>query len=115
MSYSKLLCINVSLLFIYVRKYTGVPFPSPKKKQHFPIVILICFTYSLHNRIIFISFSQKLILSNASLFIFQDGAILIFLPGWDDISTLHDMLQANPVFRSSNVLFNVCSDICNYF
>jgi len=34
----------------------------------------------------------------------EDGAILIFLPGWDDISTLHDMLQANPVFRSSGYI-----------
>lgn len=28
------------------------------------------------------------------------GAILVFLPGWDTISKLHDMLKADPVFRS---------------
>ena len=33
-----------------------------------------------------------------------DGAILIFLPGWDTISKLHDMLMANPVFRGRNYL-----------
>ena len=30
-----------------------------------------------------------------------EGAILIFLPGWDTISKLHDMLKASPVYRSS--------------
>ena len=32
------------------------------------------------------------------------GAILVFLPGWDTISKLHDMLRADPVFRSSSYL-----------
>ena len=32
------------------------------------------------------------------------GAILVFLPGWDTISKLHDMLKADPVFRSRNYL-----------
>lgn len=31
-----------------------------------------------------------------------DGAILVFLPGWDTISKLNDMLQSNPVFRSKS-------------
>ncbi len=35
----------------------------------------------------------------------EDGAILVFLPGWDTISKLHDMLQADVMFRhSSNYL-----------
>eukprot|EP00794_Sanderia_malayensis_P015883 gene15883-17483_t len=34
----------------------------------------------------------------------EAGAILVFLPGWDDISKLHDMLKSNPVFGSSNYL-----------
>ena len=29
-----------------------------------------------------------------------DGAILVFLPGWDTISKLNDMLKSDPVFRS---------------
>ena len=33
-----------------------------------------------------------------------EGAILIFLPGWDTITKLNDMLLANPVFRGSNYL-----------
>ena len=33
-----------------------------------------------------------------------EGAIWIFLPGWDTISKMNDMFQANPVFRSSNYL-----------
>lgn len=33
-----------------------------------------------------------------------DGAILIFLPGWDTITKLNDMMMANPVFRGSNYL-----------
>ena len=33
-----------------------------------------------------------------------DGAILVFLPGWDTISKLNDMLKSNPVFRSSRYL-----------
>lgn len=33
-----------------------------------------------------------------------EGAILIFLPGWDTITKLNDILMANPVFRSSNYL-----------
>lgn len=33
-----------------------------------------------------------------------EGAILVFLPGWDTITKLNDMLMANPVFRSSNYL-----------
>ena len=29
-----------------------------------------------------------------------EGAILVFLPGWDTISKLNDMLKSDPVFRS---------------
>lgn len=32
----------------------------------------------------------------------EEGAILVFLPGWDTISKLHDMLRADPVFRGSS-------------
>ena len=32
------------------------------------------------------------------------GAILVFLPGWDTISKLHDMLRSDPVFRSRQYL-----------
>lgn len=31
-----------------------------------------------------------------------DGAILVFLPGWDTITKLNDMLLANPAFRGRN-------------
>ena len=31
-----------------------------------------------------------------------EGAILIFLPGWDTISKLHDMLTSDVMFRSSS-------------
>ncbi|CAB3985852.1 ATP-dependent RNA helicase DHX36 [Paramuricea clavata] len=34
----------------------------------------------------------------------QDGAVLVFLPGWKDISTLHDMLKKNPFFSSEKFL-----------
>ncbi|XP_026171488.1 ATP-dependent DNA/RNA helicase DHX36 [Mastacembelus armatus] len=30
----------------------------------------------------------------------KDGAILVFLPGWDNISSLNDLLMAQPMFRS---------------
>ncbi|XP_062901383.1 ATP-dependent DNA/RNA helicase DHX36 [Mobula hypostoma] len=30
----------------------------------------------------------------------EDGAILVFLPGWDNISTLNDLLTAQPMFKS---------------
>ncbi|XP_040901545.1 ATP-dependent DNA/RNA helicase DHX36 [Toxotes jaculatrix] len=30
----------------------------------------------------------------------KDGAILVFLPGWDNISSLNDLLMAQPLFRS---------------
>lgn len=30
----------------------------------------------------------------------QEGAILVFLPGWDNISTLNDLLMAQQMFRS---------------
>ena len=33
-----------------------------------------------------------------------EGAILIFLPGWDTISKLNDMFSANPVFRSKHYI-----------
>lgn len=29
-----------------------------------------------------------------------EGAILVFLPGWDTISKMNDLLQSDPVFRS---------------
>ena len=32
----------------------------------------------------------------------EDGAILVFLPGWDTISKLHDMLQSDVMFRKSS-------------
>ena len=34
----------------------------------------------------------------------DDGAILIFLPGWDTISKMNDMFLADPVFRSRNYI-----------
>lgn len=34
----------------------------------------------------------------------EPGAILVFLPGWDTISKLHDMLRADPVFKSNQYL-----------
>ena len=33
-----------------------------------------------------------------------DGAILIFMPGWDTITKLHDQLMASPVFGGSRYL-----------
>ncbi|KAK7905216.1 hypothetical protein WMY93_017823 [Mugilogobius chulae] len=30
----------------------------------------------------------------------EEGAILVFLPGWDNISSLHDLLMAQQMFRS---------------
>uniref|UniRef100_A0A4W3HMA8 ATP-dependent DNA/RNA helicase DHX36 n=1 Tax=Callorhinchus milii TaxID=7868 RepID=A0A4W3HMA8_CALMI len=30
----------------------------------------------------------------------EDGAILVFLPGWDNISTLHDLLSSQTMFQS---------------
>lgn len=33
-------------------------------------------------------------------FVWQEGAILVFLPGWDNISTLNDLLMAQQMFRS---------------
>ena len=33
-----------------------------------------------------------------------DGAILIFLPGWDTISKMNDIFLADPVFRSRNYI-----------
>ncbi|XP_065267496.1 ATP-dependent DNA/RNA helicase DHX36 [Emys orbicularis] len=32
----------------------------------------------------------------------EDGAILVFLPGWDNISTLHDLLMSQVMFKSVN-------------
>ena len=32
----------------------------------------------------------------------EEGAILVFLPGWDTISKFHDMLKADPAFRGSS-------------
>ena len=34
----------------------------------------------------------------------EPGAILVFMPGWDTISKLHDMLKADPVFRSRHLI-----------
>lgn len=33
-------------------------------------------------------------------FLWQEGAILVFLPGWDNISGLNDLLMAQQMFRS---------------
>lgn len=33
----------------------------------------------------------------------QDGAILVFLPGWDNISTLHDLLMSQVMFKSGSI------------
>ncbi|KAM6161312.1 ATP-dependent DNA/RNA helicase DHX36 isoform 2-T2 [Erethizon dorsatum] len=32
----------------------------------------------------------------------EEGAILVFLPGWDNISTLHDLLMSQVMFKSVN-------------
>ncbi|XP_006185739.2 ATP-dependent DNA/RNA helicase DHX36 [Camelus ferus] len=34
----------------------------------------------------------------------EDGAILVFLPGWDNISTLHDLLMSQVMFKSDRFL-----------
>ncbi|KAM4694583.1 ATP-dependent DNA/RNA helicase DHX36 [Discoglossus pictus] len=34
----------------------------------------------------------------------EDGAILVFLPGWDDISTLNDLLTSQVMFKSDNFI-----------
>ncbi|XP_045053038.1 ATP-dependent DNA/RNA helicase DHX36 isoform X2 [Desmodus rotundus] len=34
----------------------------------------------------------------------EDGAILVFLPGWDNISTLHDLLMSQVMFKSEKFL-----------
>ena len=34
----------------------------------------------------------------------EEGAILVFLPGWDTITKLHDMLKSDVMFRSSKYL-----------
>ncbi|XP_072264096.1 ATP-dependent DNA/RNA helicase DHX36 [Pyxicephalus adspersus] len=34
----------------------------------------------------------------------EDGAILVFLPGWDNISTLHDLLMAQCMFKSDRFI-----------
>lgn len=34
----------------------------------------------------------------------EDGAILVFLPGWDNISTLNDLLMAQVMFKSDRFL-----------
>ena len=31
----------------------------------------------------------------------SDGAVLVFLPGWDTISKLHDMLKADMLFNNT--------------
>ncbi|XP_030622208.1 ATP-dependent DNA/RNA helicase DHX36 [Chanos chanos] len=34
----------------------------------------------------------------------EDGAILVFLPGWDNISSLHDLLMARQMFKSDKFI-----------
>ncbi|NXT42589.1 DHX36 helicase, partial [Pelecanoides urinatrix] len=34
----------------------------------------------------------------------EDGAILVFLPGWDNISTLHDLLMSQVMFKSDRFI-----------
>ncbi|NXD93348.1 DHX36 helicase, partial [Chaetorhynchus papuensis] len=34
----------------------------------------------------------------------EDGAILVFLPGWDNISTLHELLMSQVMFKSDRFL-----------
>ncbi|XP_053315426.1 ATP-dependent DNA/RNA helicase DHX36 [Spea bombifrons] len=34
----------------------------------------------------------------------EDGAILVFLPGWDNISTLHDILMSQVMFKSDRFI-----------
>ncbi|XP_077104241.1 ATP-dependent DNA/RNA helicase DHX36 isoform X1 [Siphateles boraxobius] len=35
---------------------------------------------------------------------FPDGAILVFLPGWDNISTLNDLIMADQMFKSDRFI-----------
>ncbi|KAG8136062.1 putative ATP-dependent RNA helicase DHX36 protein [Naja naja] len=35
----------------------------------------------------------------------EEGAILVFLPGWDNISTLHDLLVSQVMFKSDRFVF----------
>lgn len=44
--------------------------------------------------------SLACIRSSCLLPVWQDGAILVFLPGWDGISSLNDLLMAQQMFRS---------------
>jgi ATP-dependent RNA helicase DHX36 len=39
----------------------------------------------------------------------RDGAVLVFMTGWDDINTLKDQLQSNPLLGDpSKVLLLAC-------
>jgi len=33
----------------------------------------------------------------------------VFLPGWDDISTLHDLIMADQMFKSGRLYINIYS------
>uniref|UniRef100_A0A803TJM1 RNA helicase n=1 Tax=Anolis carolinensis TaxID=28377 RepID=A0A803TJM1_ANOCA len=37
----------------------------------------------------------------------EEGAILVFLPGWDNISTLHDLLMSQIMFKSGKIFPSV--------
>ncbi|XP_023379781.1 ATP-dependent RNA helicase DHX36 [Pteropus vampyrus] len=39
----------------------------------------------------------------------EDGAILVFLPGWDNISTLHDLLMSQVMFKSGIIKIFCCN------
>uniref|UniRef100_A0AAY4CQA1 RNA helicase n=1 Tax=Denticeps clupeoides TaxID=299321 RepID=A0AAY4CQA1_9TELE len=40
-----------------------------------------------------------------NILMFQDGAILVFLPGWDNISKLNELLIAQQMFKSEGFFF----------
>lgn len=64
-------------------------------------LMTICFCWLVllfffQRRFVFISTAECL----CHVFVLQEGAILVFLPGWDNISSLNDLLTAQQMFRS---------------
>lgn len=102
------------MLTVFVEDFFGICFF--KFLDNFTVTFDLFKAYLLNKTIT--SFFQKknwMVLKNIYMwncwcigcFVFQDGAILVFLPGWDNISTLNDLLVADQMFKSGRLYINI--------
>ncbi|XP_068136975.1 ATP-dependent DNA/RNA helicase DHX36 [Hyperolius riggenbachi] len=83
---------------IYQERWPDYALSLQKKYSESTIRTLECIDDEKVNLELIVELIRHIVLKG------EDGAILVFLPGWDTISTLHDLLMAQVMFKSDRFI-----------